>query len=463
VTQTEPQTPTSVGLVPPQRDDAVVRHAERLRGAGIRLLYGVVADTGGILRAKVVPAARLEAFGAAGMGVSPTWPVFCVDKVLAMTETMNVVGDLRLTADLDRAVVLDEGFGWAPADLRTQDGDRSDLCWRDVARRQRDLLAVRGIVVRAGFEAEFTVLGREGRRFGDDVGWSPYGLAPASRLSPFLTALVDRLDVAGVPPEQVHAEYGDGQVELSLPPADPVHAADAALLARTVIGRVSREQGLLVSFSPMPFAGGTGNGAHLHLSFRRDGVPLLSGGSRPGGLTDPGQHLVAGILHGLPESMAVLAGSVVSSDRMQPDHWSGPYTCWGVENREAGVRLVTAGRGSPYGANVEVRVIDGAANPYLAVGIILGVAAEGLAHRRALSAPVGVNPAMLSRAAAVSAGVRRLPSGEASLRAFQNGDVVPEILGPGLHAAVVAVRRHEQDAFAGQVDRYAATRFAWSG
>jgi glutamine synthetase len=464
VTQTGPHAPTTVGQVPPQRDDALVRNADRLRRAGARLLYGVVADTGGILRAKVVPAARIEAFAAAGMGVSPTWPVFCVDKVLAMTDSLNVVGDLRLTADLERSVVLDEGFGWAPADLRTQDGARSSLCWRDVARRQRDLLAARGITVRAGYEAELTVLDRAGRRFGDDLGWSPYGLAPASSLSTFLTAVVERLDAAGAAPEQVHAEYGDGQVELSLPPADPVHAADFVLLARTVIGRVAREQGLLVSFSPMPFAGGTGNGAHLHVSFRRDGAPLLSGGPGPGGLTEAGGHLLAGILRGLPQSMAVLGGSVVSPDRLQPDHWSGPYTCWGVENREAALRLVVSGVGSPHGANIEVRCVDAAANPYLAAGITLGLAADGLEHRRALPAPVGVNPSTLSPSAAVASGVHRLPvSNEESLHAFERGREVRRILGPALHAAVVAVRRHEQEAFSdGRSDRHAVTRYAWS-
>ena len=47
-------------------------------------------------------------------------------------------------------------------------------------------------------------------------------------------------------------------------------------------------------------------------------------------------------MDGLPEGIAVLAGSVVSADRLIPDHWSGPFSCWGVENREAAVRLVVA-------------------------------------------------------------------------------------------------------------------------
>jgi len=445
-----------------------VEHAERLRNHGLRLLCGVVADCGGVLRTKVVPAARMEIFESAGMGISPTWSVFCVDNAIAMTDSLNVVGDLRLTADLSRAVVLDHGFGWAPADVRRQDGSRSPLCWRDVARRQDERLADRGITVRAGFELEFVVLDesdeRPGHRLGDDGTWAPYGLAPVSRAAEFVTAVVQRLAEAGIQAWQVHAEYGGGQFEISLPPGAPVAAADAALLARTVLGRVAREFGWRLSFSPMPFAGGTGNGAHLHLSFGIDGRPLLSGGSGPAGLTPEGESLLAGVLDGLPESIAVLAGSPVSADRLSPDNWAGPFRCWGVENREAGVRLVQATAGNPYGAHAEVRCLDHSANPYLAMGVVLGLAMEGLEAKRGLPEPVDVNPARLSEDEARRRGAERLPaSAPSALEVFEQGHRVRAVLGPDLTEALVAVRRHECTAFADPaVDRHAATRFAWS-
>ena len=445
-----------------------MEHAERLRNHGLRLLCGVVADCSGVLRTKVVPGARMEIFASAGMGISPTWTVFCVDNAIAMTDNINVVGDLRLTADLSRAVVLDHGFGWAPADVRTQDGARSPLCWRDVARRQAERLADRGIAVRAGFELEFVVMDatdeHPDHRFGDDGTWAPYGLAPVSRAADFVTTAVQRLAEAGLQAWQVHAEYGGGQFEVSLPPAPPVDAADAALLARTVLGRVAREFGWRLSFSPMPFAGGTGNGAHLYLSFGSDGRPLLSGGPRQAGLTTEGENLLAGVLDGLPESIAVLAGSVVSADRLAPDSWAGPYRCWGVENREAGIRLVQSNPGNPYGARAEVRCIDHSANPYLAMGTVLGLAMDGLEAKRELPDPVEVNPSRLSESEALSAGVERLPtSAVTALAAFESGERVRTFLGPELTEALLAVRRHELTAFAdASFDRYAMTRFAWS-
>ena len=78
-------------------DSDIARRADHLRGQGARLLCGVVCDTSGVLRSKAVPAARAEEFATAGMGASVTWPVFCVDNGIAMTDKLGVVGDLRLT------------------------------------------------------------------------------------------------------------------------------------------------------------------------------------------------------------------------------------------------------------------------------------------------------------------------------------------------------------------------------
>ena len=422
----------------------------------------MISDSGGVLRAKSVPAARLEAFGTAGMGASVTWPVFCVDNYVAMTDEIGVTGDLRLVADLSAAVVLDDGFAWAPADVHTQDGTTSSLCWRDVVRRQVERFAGMGIAVLAGFEMEFTVTDAAGARIGDERGWIAYGAGEFSALSGFAMDVVDRLAGAGVPVEQIHAEYGVGQYELSLPPAPPVAAADAVLLARTVIGRVARERGLLVSFSPMPFEGGAGNGGHLHLSFARDGAPLLSGGTGAAGLTPDGEHLVAGLVEHLPETIAVLAGSVVSTDRLVPGHWSGAFSCWGVENREAAVRLLTATPGNPHGANVEVKCIDGAANPYLATGLLLGLAADGLDAGLPLPTEVPGDPTALGEADARDAHLRRLPDTlQGALDAFAASGATTAIIGPELKSAIVAVRTYELKAYP-DADRYEQTRFAWS-
>lgn len=456
-----PPTESSVHRRDTDRGD-IEAHAERLRDAGLRTLTGVVSDTGGVIRAKTVPARRIESFARSGMGASLTWPVFCVDNGIAMTPEVGVVGDLRLTADLERAVVLDSGFGWAPADVRDQDGELSPYCWRSVARRQVDRLAALGLAALVGNELEFGLLDEAGRPLGERDGWPCYGAAVYSGLSGFAADVCERLDAAGVPVEQIHAEYGLGQFELSLPPRDPVRAADDVLLARAVLGRVAREHGLRVTFSPVPFAGGSGNGAHMHLSLTRDGVPLFTGGPLAEGLTAEGASAVAGIVRDLPGGTAVLAGTVVSGERMQPGHWSGASACWGVENREAAVRLLLANNGNPHGANVEVKCVDSGANSYLATGLVLGFAAEGIERGLDLPSSVDVDPTQLSPQEARAAAVVPLPSDAATrIELFARSAAARAVLGPELHAAVLAVREYESALFQGE-DAHALTRFAWS-
>ncbi|MFD2093361.1 glutamine synthetase [Blastococcus deserti] len=421
-----------------------------------------MSDSGGVIRAKTVPARRIESFARSGMGASLTWPVFCVDNGIAMTPELGVVGDLRLTADLERAVVLDHGFGWAPADVRDQDGQLSPYCWRSVARRQVDRLASLGIEARVGNELEFVLLDDAGRPLGARDGWPCYGAGVYSELSEFAADLCERLDAAGVPVEQIHAEYGLGQFEISLPPRAPVTAADDVLLARAVIGRTCRDHGLRVSFSPVPFPGGSGNGAHMHVSLTRDGVPLLAGGPLAEDLTHDGASAIAGIVRHLPGAIAVLAGTVVSGDRLQPGHWSGAFACWGVENREAAVRLLLANNGNPHGANVEVKCVDAGANTYLATGLVLGFAARGIEGRLDLPDAVTVDPAELSPEQARAADAVPLPHDAAGrIELFEKSDAVRDVLGPELHAAVAAVRRYESSLYAGE-DAHALTRFAWS-
>lgn len=440
----------------------VTQRADELRARGLRTLTGVISDTGGVMRAKSVPAARIESFALSGMGASLTWPQFCVDNGVAMTEEVGVVGDLRLTADLSTAVILGKGIGWAVADVRDQEGQRSPFCWRDVLRRQTQALSTTGIECRVGHEMEFVLTDLDGRALGEHSGWPCYGAGVYLELGEFAADLCDRLQEVGIAIEQIHAEYGLGQFELSLPPLAPLAAGDSVLLARSVIGMVAREHGMLVSFSPVPFAGGSGNGAHLHLSFSRDGVPLLSGGGQARGLHPEGAQAISGIVSHLPSTIAVVAGTVVSGERMQPGHWSGAWACWGVENREAAVRVLSANNGNPHGANVEVKCVDAGANPWLSTGLILGLARHGIENQLPLPQEVTTDPALLTDAEKAAAAVVRLPStSRERLALFESDEVVRDILGAPLHEAVLAIRRREENAYEGK-DVHAHTRFAWS-
>ncbi len=130
---------------------------------------------------------------------------------------------------------------------------------------------------------------------------------------------------------------------------------------------------------------------------------------------------------------------------MQPGHWAGAYVCWGTENREAAVRFLVGGPSNPQGANVEVKVIDPSANPYLATAAMLGLALDGIQRKLTLPPEVTVDPASLTDAQREAAGIAELPSDQAdALDALDQSSLLRGILGDETVDAVVAVRRYEQ-------------------
>lgn len=438
----------------PDLDDAELDAIDE-RLAGARLLAGTVVDPAGVIRAKHVPVSRARAFHTGGMGASPTWNVFGIDNSISFTPRFGVTGDLRLRADLAAARDLGDGLAWAPAEMSTQDGEPAAVCTRGLLRRTQAALAGDGLAALVGCELEFVLTKPDGSAL--DGRWTAYGMGAVLEHEQFLTDLLAAADEADLPVEQIHAEYGENQFEFSLAPADPLTAADNVVLARLITGRVAREHDMLASFSPQPFAGGGGNGAHQHLSLTRAGAPLLSGGHGPHGLTAEGGAAIAGLVTGLPEVVGVLAGSVLSGSRLQPGHWSGAFACWGLENREAAVRFCAATAGNPHGASVEVKCADPSANPYTATAVLLGLAREGIAQRLPLPPEVTGDPA--------ATGAVQLAADQATaLAALDTSPLVARLLGDDLLEALSAVRHHELDTYgkddpAALADRF---RFTWS-
>lgn len=412
---------------------------------GARYLLGTLADSAGVLRAKQVSAARAGVFASAGLGASPSWAVFALDDVLAFTPSFGVVGDMRLRADLSAVADLGDGLAWAPLDLITQDGEPLSLCYRAAAKRQVDALAARDITVRSAVEIECVVFDATGDRVAGSGG-PAYGARPLLEHSALVDDVYSSFDRAGLVIEQFHAEYGPGQMELSVEPSDPVGAADNNVLARVLLSRAARRHGIQVSFSPQPIADSIGNGAHVHFSYLRGGAPLLSGGSGPVGLTSEGAAIVAGLVDGLPDAIGALAPSLLSPLRLQPHHWAGAFACWGLENREAAVRLCGATRGNPHGANLEVKPVDASANPYVVQAVLLGLAVDGIERELPLPPSLDVDPGNLDEDALAAAATTAIGRDqETGLDRLENSERIKHILGTSLVEALAAVRRHELD------------------
>jgi glutamine synthetase len=431
---------------------------EELRAKGVALVAGSLTDLAGVTRAKYVPVARLHAFERSGMGVSTSWSVFCVDSGIAFTPTIGVAGDLRIRIDSADVRVIDDGVAWAPGDLHDQHGNPAALCVRSLLARTEAQAAERGLRVLVGGELECTMLGPDGGH-ATTAPWSPYGLRTSLDRSAFLVDLMTSAERAGLAIDQIHTEYGHDQLEVSLPPTTPVRAADAVILARIVIGRTAARHGLQISFSPVPFAGEAGNGAHLHLSLADADGPLFSGGDGPHGIRRAGGAAIAGVLDTLPGLIGVYAGSVLSATRLRPGNWAGAAACWGLENREAAVRFIAATPGNPHGANAELKLVDPSANPYLAVAAFLGSALRGLDKGLDLPPEIPENPSE-SEVATPS-----LPTDQAAaIAALEASAAAADLLTPAVVEGVAAVRRHEMTTYGDRppAETAQALRLAWS-
>ena len=184
----------------------------------------------------------------------------------------------------------------------------------------------------------------------------------------------------GIRPEQCHAEVGQGNLELSVGEDEALAAADKRVMVLEAIRGVAYGMGLETTMAPKPYLEGASNGHHLHVSlYEEDDSSVLFDAS--GALSGPGAGFVAGILEHLPAVMAFTAPSPNSYQRLAPGMWSSAYGAYGLDNREAAVRLASpvAGRESAT-ANVEFKPVDVTSNPYLALAAVLAAGMDGIDH-----------------------------------------------------------------------------------
>ncbi|MFJ5119428.1 glutamine synthetase [Kitasatospora sp. NPDC088548] len=468
-----PAEPPATGLgghlgavaLPPraERGERAEAATERLRVAGVDAVAVTWVDNAGITRVKAVPLGGLVHAAQWGVGTAPCFDVFLADDTITTSRIIGgPTGDLRLYPALDRIVPLaaQPGWAWAPGERYTQTGDPHPGCQRLFARRMEAAAAARGLSLKAGIEVEWVVARagapQEGLRYPTDG--PAYGMHRLTDLSDYLGDVLRALGEQGLTVLQIHPEYSPGQFEVSVAPEGPVGAADASVLVRHTVRAVSARHGLRVSFAPVVEPGAVGNGGHLHLSLWRDGRNLGRGGAGPHGLTVEAEGFLAGVLGALPELLVLGSSSPAGYLRLVPSHWAGAYQCWGLENREAALRLITGSSGErATAANAEVKCFDATANPYLAVGAVLATGLAGLDQRLALPPEFTGDPAE-----AAPGTVPRLPASPAeAIAAYEKSAVLREALGEPLYEAVLAVRRAESEQYAAATPEQLAAATRW--
>lgn len=422
---------------------------QKLKENGVRLVACTLVDNAGVTRVKCVPIDRLVEAAHYGIGLSYVFAVFAVDDHIAASPGYDTPsGDMRLIPDLSAIVELSgaPGWAWAPVDQYDQELNVMPICQRSLLKRFTGVASEQGITFKMAFELEFTLLKDNGEPVHYGPGYSPIALLP---LESFAVEVLTALDEQGIKIAQFHPEYSMGQVEMSFEALPPVAAADQHVLARTTIRRVAHRHGFKISFAPLVLENAVGNGCHLHFSAWQGGQNLMTGGDRIEGLTSTGEALAAGVLTHLRDLVAVYAPSILSYSRLQPNFWSGGFTCWGHENREAALRLIKGTVGSrDRAANVELKTVDHTANPYLAMAMLIASALDGLERRLELPQPLQINPSILSEAEREANKIYRLPAnlGQAIDR-LAHSVFARWVMGEAQFEAFLASRRLEWNSY----------------
>jgi glutamine synthetase len=396
-----------------------------------QLAFVGTSDLSGHFRGKSFPEADLPARLLRGVGLAPTNIFLSAFGPIQVT-TFGTQGEVFLIPDPDtRVFVPFEGTAaeyFFLGDIRTREGTPWSFCPRAILRRALDrLIAETGLRLFATFEQEFTYSGV------DAHPQQPYELDAYRRQGFFGEAVLAALRQAGVIPDSFLAEFGAQQFEVTSAPAIGMRAADNAVITRELTQAVAFRCGHRASFAPIPEPNGTGNGTHIHWSFLDEGdQPVLYDARQPRQMSLLGSQFVAGILHHLPALCAVTTPSVASYYRLRPNRWAPVQADIGPLDRGTALRICplvgtdVAEHARQF--NVEFRVADATASPYLALAVMVQAGLDGVRRQLRIEQ---ITPRPLPRSL-----------GEA-LALLEDSDSAGEWLGADLLSAYVLFKRAE--------------------
>jgi glutamine synthetase len=207
-------------------------------------------------------------------------------------------------------------------------------------------------------------------------GWQTQVLSIAELHSfePLLADIFHACERQNIPADTVVRENGPGQYEVNLKHVDdPLAAADHAFLLKRIVKGVARQHGLDATFMAKPYGDLAGSGMHVHMSILDEsGRNIMA--EETGAPSDQLRHVVGGMLGTMSEATLLFAPHANSFRRLTPTAHAPTNLTWGLDNRTASIRVITAGRAT----RVEHRVAGADCNPYLAIAGILAGGLHGL-------------------------------------------------------------------------------------
>jgi len=348
--------------------------AQIAKDRGIKYFLISYTDLFGAQRAKLVPASAIDGMQSAGAGFAgfATW--------LDMTPA-----DPDLFAKPDPASFIQLPWrpevGWVAADL-WMDGKPVAQAPRNVLKTQIAKAAELGLQMKTGVECEFFLISPDGGAVSDaaDTQIKPcYDQQALMRRYDVITEICDAMLALGWSPYQNDHEDANGQFEMNWLYDDALVTADRHAFFKYMAKSIAEKHGLRATFMPKPFVHLTGNGCHMHVSLWKDGTNVFEGDGT--NLSATGLNFMGGVIHSAQALAAITNPTVNSYKRINAPRttsgatWSPNSVTWTGNNRTHMIRV-------PEGDRFELRLADGATNPYLLPASVLAAGLDGLAEAR---------------------------------------------------------------------------------
>lgn len=272
-----------------------------------------------------------------------------------------------------------------------------------------------------------------------------FDLAPTDLGENCRRDIVLELEEMGFEIEASHHEVAPGQHEIDFKYADALTACDQIQTFKLVVKTIARKHGLHATFMPKPLYGVNGSGMHMNLSLFTNGKNAFYEPTGDLEMSDTARHFIAGILKHAPNFTAVTNPTVNSYKRLVPGYEAPCYVAWSARNRSPLIRIPSS-RG--LSTRVEVRSVDPAANPYLAMAVLLKAGLDGIKNKMTPPAPVDRNIYVMSKEERIEEGIIDLPATLAeALEQLKSDEVILSGLGEHIFEHFIEAKEIEWDMF----------------
>jgi glutamine synthetase len=244
--------------------------------------------------------------------------------------------------------------------------------------------------------------------------------------------------------EYDHHEVAPSQHEIDVHYMNALDMADFMMLYRYVAKRVAHAHGLFASFMPKPVIGQNGSGMHVHQSLFKNGKNLFFDKNDKYELSETAYQYMAGLMKYAPEITAFLNQWVNSYKRLVPGYEAPVYICWDPQNRSNLIRKPEYEPGREKAARLELRSADPAANPYLALSMMLSAGIKGIEEKLARPEPSNLNVYKLNQDERDKLGIRSLPGSlEQALALAEKSELVKSVVGERFLDDFIRIKRKE--------------------